>query len=70
VYFQDKYSREPTLTLFIAFLLGIVSVAPAVGIELFYEYAFQLTSGINLPMNFIYAFVGVGLTEEFASLFF
>lgn len=70
VYFQDKYSKEPTLTLFVAFILGIVSVIPAILIENVYEVAFNFTSGINLPLTVLYSFIGVGLTEEFCKFIF
>ncbi len=70
VYFQDKYSREPTLTLFVAFLLGIVSVIPAIIIEAVYEYIFHFTTGINNFTSVLYAFIGVGLTEEFCKFIF
>lgn len=70
VYFQDKYSKEPTLTLFVAFMMGIVSVIPAVIIENVYEFAFGFTSGVNLPTTILYSFVGVGLTEEFCKFIF
>ncbi len=70
VYFQDKYSREPTLTLFTAFVLGIISVFPAIVIELFYEYALNFTTGINPYITVLYAFFGVGLTEELCKFMF
>jgi protease PrsW len=70
VYFQDKYSREPTLTLFIAFILGIVSVLPAMLIESIYTLIFNFNSGINLPTTILYSFFGVGLTEELSKFLF
>jgi len=70
VYFQDKYSREPTLTLFIAFILGIVSVLPAMLIESIYTMIFNFQSGINLPTTVLYSFFGVGLTEELSKFLF
>jgi RsiW-degrading membrane proteinase PrsW (M82 family) len=70
VYFQDKYSREPTLTLFVAFLLGILSVIPAALIENIYEWTINLKASENILVTIIYAFIGVGLTEEFCKFIF
>jgi RsiW-degrading membrane proteinase PrsW (M82 family) len=70
VYFQDKYSREPTKTLFIAFLLGICSLIPAIIFEILYEKLFGFTSGINNITTILYAFIGVGLTEELSKFIF
>lgn len=64
IYFQDKYDKEPVKTLLISLLLGIVSVVPAIIIELFYEYAFNFANTSNNIVSFLYAFLGVGLTEE------
>ncbi len=70
VYFQDKYSREPTLTLFVTFILGIVSVIPAALIENIYEWTINLKAGDNIWVTIVYAFIGVGLTEEFFKFLF
>ena len=70
IYFQDKYSREPTLTLFVAFLLGIVSVIPAALLENVYEWTINLQVSDNIWVTIIYAFIGVGLTEEFFKFIF
>lgn len=63
IYLMDKYDREPLIWLVIAFLLGIVSIYPAIEAEQFLE-----ASGLGLRMNFgnvaINAFVVVGLSEE------
>lgn len=70
VYFQDKYEREPTKTLFIAFLLGIISLIPAAAIETFYELVLGFTITENPIVTTSYAFLGVGLTEEFCKFIF
>lgn len=70
MYFQDRYSKEPKLTLFVAFLLGIASVIPAIVIETLYELLIGFKSGVNPFMTVLYAFLGVGLTEEFSKFVF
>jgi protease PrsW len=70
VYFQDKYSKEPKLTLFVAFLLGVVSVVPAIILETGYELLFNFTTGVNVYVTILYAFFGVGLTEELCKFLF
>jgi protease PrsW len=63
VYFKDKYEREPFSLLLKCFLLGILTIIPAIIIE--------LAAGRLDPSNtsnpgsiFIYAFFIVGLSEE------
>lgn len=64
IYFQDKYEKEPVRTLLISLLLGVVSVLPAIVIELFYELAFNFANTSNNLVSVLYAFFGVGITEE------
>ncbi len=70
MYFQDRYSKEPKITLFVAFILGIISVIPAIIIENLYDLLFGFTIGVSPLVSVMYAFVGVGLTEEFSKFIF
>jgi protease PrsW len=70
VYFQDKYAKEPKLTLFITFLLGIVAVIPAALIEMGYELFFNFKEGITIWITVLYSFFGVAFTEEFCKFLF
>jgi len=65
IYFRDKYEREPWKLLLVSFLLGVLSIAPAMVQELL----FQKVPFINDHV-FISAFVGVAFVEEFWKLFF
>lgn len=65
IYFRDKYEREPWKLLLVSFLLGVLSIAPAMVQELL----FQKISFINDHV-FISAFIGVAFVEEFWKLFF
>lgn len=63
VYFKDKYDREPFSLLLKCFLFGILTIIPAIIIEL---AAGSLDPGqTSNPVSiFIYAFFIVGLSEE------
>lgn len=64
VYHKDTFQKEPWIALVISFLLGIVSVVPAIALEIGWT---QLGFGVGtLPQTFFYAFVVVGLSEELA----
>jgi RsiW-degrading membrane proteinase PrsW (M82 family) len=65
IYFRDKYEREPWKLLLVSFLLGVLSIAPAMVQELL----FQKVSFINDHV-FVSAFFGVAFVEEFWKLFF
>ncbi len=65
IYFRDKYEKEPWKLLLVSFLLGALSILPA----LVQELLFQKISIINDHV-FISAFIGVAFVEEFWKLFF
>jgi len=69
IYFQDKYEKEPVKTLLTALLLGVVSVLPAIAIEMTYEHVFNFANTSNNFVSVLYAFFGVGLTEEACKFF-
>ena len=65
VYFKDKYEREPFSLLLKCFLLGLLTIIPPIFIEL---AAGRLSPDqtSNPGSIFIYAFLIVGLSEEFS----
>lgn len=69
VYFQDKYSPEPSKMIFFALLLGLLAIFPAVLLEFFFEYIFSFVE-IKFLRTVLYAFIGVGLVEELSKFFF
>jgi len=69
VYFKDKYEKEPFKILLNCFGLGIVSVIPAVLLQLVL-HLIGYTKSSGLFQTAIYAFIIVGFTEEFSKFFF
>ena len=65
IYIKDKYDREPLQNLFISFLLGVGSIAPAVLIQ---QYFMSRLAGwvprYSIYYYLIHSFVIVGLSEE------
>ncbi len=69
IYTKDEYEREPTGLLAIAFLLGIVSIIPALMGGALGESLGYGTSQ-NIGTTAIYAFIIVALSEELAKFIF
>lgn len=65
IYLRDKYDREPLGLLLASFLLGAVSIGPAIIVELMMRKSGFISSHIWAE-----AFIGVGLVEEGWKLFF
>lgn len=65
IYARDMYAPEPIKRLVWCFFLGMLSVIPSLGLEALASY---LGMGIsaNIPSTALYAFVGVGFSEEFS----
>jgi RsiW-degrading membrane proteinase PrsW (M82 family) len=69
IYWRDKHEKEPVLLLLISFLLGVLSIVPALFLS-----AWMARLGLNLQSSsLLFAAVswilGVGLTEEFSKFF-
>lgn len=63
VYARDKYEKEPTRLLLACFMLGVVSVIPAVlGSQL--GVSVGIDESPNIFMTFLFAFLVVALSEE------
>ncbi|WP_276482210.1 PrsW family intramembrane metalloprotease [Paraflavitalea pollutisoli] len=65
IYYRDKYDREPFENLFISFLLGVISTAPALIIQ---NNLLPLLEGwiprFSITYYVVWAFVLVGISEE------
>ncbi len=69
IYWKDKFEKEPKLLMIRAFLLGVLSIVPAVIIEKAWQYAGFGMEGSLLKTAF-YAFIVVGFTEEWCKYAF
>ncbi len=65
VYFNDRYDKEPLRMLIAAFLLGVLSVIPALIFSGFLSGIFP-DNHATLTGSFLYAFITVALSEEMA----
>ncbi|HPE99909.1 MAG: PrsW family intramembrane metalloprotease [Bacteroidales bacterium] len=64
IYLKDKYDREPMLWLLLAFVAGILTIAPAIVIERLLEGRMGMGISPNFGSLMLNAFVVVALTEE------
>ncbi len=64
-YYRDKYEKEPKWLLLVSFLLGVVSVVPAIFLEIFLG-KFPIIGG----NTFMHAVFGIAYVEEGVKLFF
>jgi hypothetical protein len=69
IWWRDKHEREPHKYLIVCFLFGIISIIPAILLEMFgMEMGF--IAGPDTFKTFIFAVVVVGLSEEFSKYLF
>ena len=64
IYFKDKYKREPLGLLLISFILGMISVIPAIILEMSFGKYLEPGTAKTLIETAIFAFFVVGLSEE------
>jgi RsiW-degrading membrane proteinase PrsW (M82 family) len=65
IYLKDKYDREPKKYLVVSFLLGMLSIIPAIIIELLGKKIFgDMNSADSVVFYAFYAFIIVGCSEE------
>ena len=64
VYIKDKYEKEPFHLLLFSFLLGAVSIIPAVLMETAASHI-GLNVSPNIYSTMLYSFLAVGFSEEF-----
>ncbi len=67
VWFKDKYDREPIRFLVLGFILGIISIIPAIILEMIGNSFFPTMDMMNV---FLYSFFVVALAEEGIKFFF
>ena len=64
IYLKDKYDREPLFLLLLAFMLGVLSIIPALVIELVVGKPITALMPGSVLYTAIYAYLVVGLSEE------
>jgi len=69
VYYRDKFEKEPIHLLIKCFLFGVLSIIPAIIIEIIPGFS-DYDVANNIAITVIYAFCFVGLGEEFSKFFF
>ena len=69
IYWKDKFDREPRRLLLLSFILGVLSIIPAVVLEMIVQLAGLNAEG-NIAGTAAFAFLGVGLIEESSKYFF
>ena len=69
IYWKDKFEKEPKRLLIISFILGMVSILPAILLEGAGQMLGFNGSG-SMITTAVYAFIVVGLSEEGSKFFF
>jgi protease PrsW len=64
IYWKDKYNREPLGLLLVSFMLGMVSVVPAIILELYFGKPLDQLTGKSILQIALLAYFVVGLSEE------
>lgn len=67
IYHRDKFQKEPYHALIVSFFLGVLSIVPAIVLELIWTLAGIGTTG--LWDTLFYAFIVIGFSEELAKYF-
>jgi RsiW-degrading membrane proteinase PrsW (M82 family) len=66
IFLKDQFNREPKLKLFICFLLGCLSILPALLLEIVGGNLVEFLWGKSIYATAILAYVVVGFSEEFS----
>ena len=64
IYLKDKYNREPFGLLLLSFILGMLSIIPAIIIQVAFTKPIENMMGKGIPYTLVFAFLIVGLSEE------
>ncbi|MBX9781688.1 MAG: PrsW family intramembrane metalloprotease [Chitinophagaceae bacterium] len=64
IFLKDRYNREPKLKLFVCFLLGCLSVIPAIIIQLLSSKSTNDFFGEGVVYTAFFAYIVVALSEE------
>src|ERR1035438_731781 len=70
IYWRDKFEKEPLKNLVICFLLGMISIIPAIFIENLPEQFGIFTDRSSISSTLLNAFVFVALVEETSKYLF
>lgn len=70
VYWRDKFDPEPLRLLSLSFLLGCISVIPAIALSTLMGKLLLDNPGESLGETFIFAFLVVAFSEELSKYFF
>lgn len=66
IFLKDRFNREPHLNLLICFLLGCLSVLPAILIQLLTVKPVERLMGGGVLYTAVFAYIIVGLSEEWS----
>jgi RsiW-degrading membrane proteinase PrsW (M82 family) len=69
IYFRDKYEKEPMGLLLRSFFMGVISIIPALILEMI-AGSIDFFISTDFQSVALYAFVGVGFSEEFSKFLF
>jgi RsiW-degrading membrane proteinase PrsW (M82 family) len=66
IFLKDRFNREPHLNLLICFLLGCLSIIPAIIIQLLTTKPVEQLMGDGIFYTAVFAYLIVGLSEEWS----
>lgn len=66
IFLKDRFNREPHLNLLICFLLGCLSIIPAIIIQLLTTKPVEQLMGEGIFYTAVFAYLIVGLSEEWS----
>lgn len=64
IYFKDKYNREPLGLLILSFFMGVLSIIPAVIIQIALTKPVKLLMGPGILYTAVFSYLIVALSEE------
>lgn len=64
IFLKDRFNKEPKLNLFVCFLLGCISILPAVLIQLFTAKPVEHLMGEGIAFTAFFSYVIVAISEE------
>ena len=70
IYWYDKLDREPKKLLIRAFILGCVSLIPAILLNIILKSILNVEKSESIFETFVFAFFVVGVAEEFSKFIF
>lgn len=64
IYLKDKYNKEPLGLLILSFFLGVLSIIPAIFIQLAFTKPLEQFMGEGILYTAVFSYIIVGLSEE------